>query len=82
MKVAKQIGFICNRINYLKKHLFSPKNLLYTNIGISTILSGSGDILEQYHEILKVNYSWIMHIIIALFIFFVIFDNLTIFLHF
>jgi len=67
---AKGIGFIFNGINYVKKHLFSPKNLLYTNIGISTTLSGSGDILEQYHEILKVNYNWIMHIIITLFLFF------------
>jgi len=69
MKVTKGIGFIFNTINHLKKHLFSPKNLLYTNIGISTTLSGLGDASEQYHEILKVNYNWIMHIIMALFLF-------------
>ncbi|XP_011330150.1 mpv17-like protein 2 isoform X2 [Ooceraea biroi] len=53
MNVARGIGFIFGRVNNIKEYLFSPKNLLYTNVGISITLSGTGDILEQHYEILK-----------------------------
>lgn len=54
MNIARGMGLTFGRINYLKERLFSPKNLLYTNIGISISLSGVGDVLEQHYEILKV----------------------------
>ncbi|XP_011880648.1 PREDICTED: mpv17-like protein 2 isoform X2 [Vollenhovia emeryi] len=47
------MGLSFGRINHLKERMFSPKNLLYTNIGLSISLSGLGDVLEQHHEILK-----------------------------
>ncbi|XP_070149825.1 mpv17-like protein 2 isoform X1 [Polyergus mexicanus] len=53
MNIAKGMELILGRINHLKERLFSPKNLLYTNVGISISLSGTGDILEQHYEILK-----------------------------
>lgn len=54
MNVARGIGLVFGRMNVMKERLFSPKNLLYTNIGISISLSGTGDIIEQRYEILKV----------------------------
>ncbi|XP_018404642.1 PREDICTED: mpv17-like protein 2 [Cyphomyrmex costatus] len=53
MNIARGMGLTFNRINHLRECLFSPKHLLYTNIGISISLSGIGDILEQHYEILK-----------------------------
>jgi len=53
MNIARGMGLTFGRINHLKERLFSPKNLLYTNIGISISLSGIGDVLEQHYEILK-----------------------------
>jgi len=54
MNIARSMGFVFGRINHLKERLFSSKNLLYTNVGISISLSGIGDVLEQHYEILKV----------------------------
>lgn len=54
MNIVKGIGLISCRLNFLKEHLFSPKNLLYTNVGISVSLSATGDFLEQNYVILKV----------------------------
>jgi len=54
MNIIRGIGFIFGRINHLKERLFSSKNLLYTNVGISISLSATGDVLEQHYEILKV----------------------------
>lgn len=54
MNIVKGIELVFGRVNHLKERLFSPKNLLYTNVGISIFLSGTGDILEQHYEILKV----------------------------
>ncbi|XP_032671533.1 mpv17-like protein 2 isoform X2 [Odontomachus brunneus] len=53
MNITRGIGLVFGRINVIKKRLFSPKNLLYTNVGISVSLSGTGDILEQRYEISK-----------------------------
>ncbi|XP_012227752.1 mpv17-like protein 2 isoform X2 [Linepithema humile] len=59
MNIARSMGFIFSRINHLKERLFSSKNLLYTNVGISISLSGIGDVLEQHYEILKGEWnSW------------------------
>lgn len=55
MNIARGMGLTIGRLNHLKEHLFSPKNLLYTNIGISISLSGIGDVLEQHYEMLKVH---------------------------
>lgn len=54
MNIAKGMELIFGRINHLRERLFMPKNLLYTNVGISISLSGTGDILEQHYERLKV----------------------------
>jgi len=54
MNIVRGIELVFGRVNHLKERLFSPKNLLYTNVGISIFLSGTGDILEQHYEILKV----------------------------
>lgn len=54
MNIARGIGLVFGRVNVLKERLFSPKNLLYTNVGISITLSGTGDVIEQHYEILKV----------------------------
>lgn len=54
MNIARGMRLTFGRINHLKERLFSSKNLLYTNIGISISLSGIGDVLEQHYEILKV----------------------------
>lgn len=54
MNIARRMRLIFDRIKHLKERLFSPKNLLYTNVGISISLSGIGDVLEQHYEILKV----------------------------
>lgn len=55
--------FFCNLRNYLNKSVlvqrarkynriaFSPKYLLYTNVGISVSLSSVGDTMEQQYEI-------------------------------
>lgn len=53
MNIVRGIELVFGRINHLKERLFSPKNLLYTNVGISISLSGTGDVLEQHYEILK-----------------------------
>ncbi|KAL6430552.1 hypothetical protein ACFW04_007854 [Cataglyphis niger] len=53
MNISRGMELILGRINHLRERLFSPKNLLYTNVGISIFLSGTGDILEQHYEILK-----------------------------
>lgn len=53
MNITKGIGLILGRANILKERLFSPKNLLYTNVGISIFLSGTGDVMEQHYKILK-----------------------------
>ncbi|XP_025157459.1 mpv17-like protein 2 isoform X1 [Harpegnathos saltator] len=53
MNIARGIGLVFGRVNILKEHLFSSKNLLYTNVGISIFLSGTGDVIEQHYEILK-----------------------------
>lgn len=55
MSIARRIGLVFSGANVLKTHLFSPKNLLYTNVGISISLSAIGDVLEQHREILKVS---------------------------
>lgn len=54
MNITRGMRLTFSRINHLKERLFSPKNLLYTNIGISISLSSIGDVLEQHYEILKV----------------------------
>lgn len=54
MNITRGICLVFGKVNHLKDRLFSPKNLLYTNVAISTSLSGTGDILEQHYEILKV----------------------------
>lgn len=54
MNIARGVELAFGRLNHLKERLFSPKNLLYTNLGISISLSGTGDILEQHYEMLKV----------------------------
>ncbi|KAL6263633.1 hypothetical protein P5V15_006418 [Pogonomyrmex californicus] len=53
MNITRGIGLAFGRINHLKERLFSPRNLVYTNIGISVSLSAVGDILEQHYEIIK-----------------------------
>ncbi|XP_020282423.1 mpv17-like protein 2 isoform X2 [Pseudomyrmex gracilis] len=53
MNITRGICLVFGKVNHLKDRLFSPKNLLYTNVAISTSLSGTGDILEQHYEILK-----------------------------
>ncbi|KAK0172835.1 hypothetical protein PV328_006104 [Microctonus aethiopoides] len=53
MNVSRRLMLLANRIKCVKDELFSPKNLLYTNVGISITLSAIGDILEQHYEILK-----------------------------
>ncbi|XP_029164059.1 mpv17-like protein 2 isoform X2 [Nylanderia fulva] len=53
MNIARGVELVFGRLNHLKERLFSPKNLLYTNVGISISLSGTGDILEQHYEMLK-----------------------------
>ena len=53
MNVAKNMNSIIHRIHAIKEQLFSPKCLLYTNVGISISLSAAGDVLEQHYEILK-----------------------------
>lgn len=52
MNIARGASWLY-RMNTLKDQLFSPKNLLYTNVAISISLSAIGDILEQHYEILK-----------------------------
>lgn len=54
MNVSRRLMLLANRMKCVKDELFSPKNLLYTNVGISISLSAIGDILEQHYEILKV----------------------------
>lgn len=54
MNIARGMGLTFGRVNHLRERIFSSKNLLYTNIGISISLSGVGDVLEQHYEILKV----------------------------
>ncbi|KAJ3662957.1 hypothetical protein Zmor_007271 [Zophobas morio] len=47
------------KANSAFRNIFSEKYLLYTNIGLSATLSGVGDCLEQYHEVLRYNTeSW------------------------
>ncbi|XP_043289209.1 mpv17-like protein 2 [Venturia canescens] len=53
MNIARGMGLFVTRVNVIKEQLFSPKNLFYTNVGISISLSAVGDILEQHYEILK-----------------------------
>ncbi|XP_031772369.1 mpv17-like protein 2 isoform X1 [Apis florea] len=53
MNIIKNISLIVNKISIIKNKLFSPKYLLYTNVTISISLSATGDVLEQYYEILK-----------------------------
>lgn len=53
MIIARSAGSVFNKINVLKNQLFSPKNLLYTNVVISISLSAAGDVLEQQYEIVK-----------------------------
>ncbi|XP_028524514.2 mpv17-like protein 2 isoform X1 [Apis cerana] len=53
MNITKNINLIVNKISIIKNKLFSPKYLLYTNVTISISLSATGDVLEQYYEILK-----------------------------
>ncbi|XP_034941602.1 mpv17-like protein 2 [Chelonus insularis] len=53
MNIARGFSSIINHAQVLKEFLFSPKCLLYTNIGISISLSATGDVLEQHYEILK-----------------------------
>lgn len=62
MNITRGIGLVFGRVNVLKKRLFAPKNLLYTNVGISISLSGTGDVLEQHYEILKVRQINIMKV--------------------
>ncbi|XP_076171471.1 mpv17-like protein 2 [Ptiloglossa arizonensis] len=47
------MGSNLSMIHTIKKQLFSPKYLLWTNVGISISLSAMGDVLEQHYEILK-----------------------------
>lgn len=68
MNIAKGIGLIFGRANILKERLFSPKNLLYTNVGISISLSGTGDVIEQQYEILKVQQKYEDYGILVIFI--------------
>ncbi|XP_053972027.1 mpv17-like protein 2 isoform X1 [Hylaeus volcanicus] len=53
MNITRNMGLTLNKISTIKKQLFSPKYLLYTNVAISISLSAAGDILEQHYEILK-----------------------------
>ncbi|KZC04827.1 Mpv17-like protein 2 [Dufourea novaeangliae] len=53
MNVTRSMSSVLTKIHIIKELLFSPKYLLYTNVGISISLSGTGDILEQHYEILK-----------------------------
>ncbi|XP_014487161.1 PREDICTED: mpv17-like protein 2 isoform X2 [Dinoponera quadriceps] len=53
MSMARGAKLVFGRVSVLKERLFSPKNLLYTNVGISIFLSGAGDVIEQHYEILK-----------------------------
>ncbi|CAL7935625.1 unnamed protein product [Xylocopa violacea] len=53
MTIIRNISLIFNKIPAIKEQLFSPKYLLYTNIGISISLSATGDVMEQHYEILK-----------------------------
>lgn len=53
MNITKGIGLVFGRANVLMDRLFTPKNLFYTNVGISISLSATGDVLEQHYEILK-----------------------------
>ncbi|KAL0131902.1 hypothetical protein PUN28_003039 [Cardiocondyla obscurior] len=52
MNVVRGMGLF-SRAHHLRERLFSSKNLLFTNIGISITLSALGDVLEQHYEILK-----------------------------
>ncbi|XP_072753558.1 mpv17-like protein 2 [Anoplolepis gracilipes] len=59
MNIARGLELVFGRINHLKERIFSPKNLLYTNVAISVSLSATGDVLEQHYEILKGEWnSW------------------------
>lgn len=57
------MGSNLSMIHTIKKQLFSPKYLLWTNVGISISLSAMGDVLEQHYEILKV-YSILIYVFI------------------
>ncbi|KAH0560985.1 mpv17-like protein 2 [Cotesia glomerata] len=53
MSVVRTLRLVAFQANSVRQILFSPKYLLYTNIGISVSLSAVGDTLEQHYEILK-----------------------------
>ncbi|XP_076287375.1 mpv17-like protein 2 [Lasioglossum baleicum] len=53
MIISKTASTVVSRIHIIRKQLFTPKYLLYTNVAISISLSAAGDILEQHYEILK-----------------------------
>ena len=56
MNIARGMGLFVSRVNNIKDYMFSPKNLFYTNVGISISLSAVGDILEQHYEIITVSF--------------------------
>lgn len=51
MAVSKTMGFIPRALAGTVRTLFSQKFLLYTNVGLSTTLSGLGDVIEQKYEV-------------------------------
>ncbi|XP_008549981.1 mpv17-like protein 2 [Microplitis demolitor] len=57
MSVSKGLRLFALRMSSVKEQLFSPKHLVYTNVGISMSLSAVGDVLEQHYEILKNEWS-------------------------
>ncbi|XP_057331093.1 mpv17-like protein 2 isoform X2 [Microplitis mediator] len=57
MSVSKGLRLFALRMSSVKEKLFSQKNLVYTNVGISMSLSAVGDVLEQHYEILKDEWS-------------------------
>ena len=54
MNIVRSLSLALNKVPAIKKKLFSPKYLFYTNVTISVSLSAVGDVLEQHYEILKV----------------------------
>ncbi|KAK9306842.1 hypothetical protein QLX08_002717 [Tetragonisca angustula] len=59
MNIVRSLSLALNKVPAIKKKLFSPKYLFYTNVTISVSLSAVGDVLEQHYEILKDEwYEW------------------------
>lgn len=54
MSVFRGLRLFALRMSSVEKKLFSQKNLVYTNVGISMSVSAVADVLAQHSEILKV----------------------------